>query len=73
MAGIFDVLKQSGAIPLDELKLRSTGSDEDVEKRVQELVSEGLVSVEERSVDPTEAPQKVVDLTRKGLRSAIKG
>lgn len=74
MASILEVLSQSGAVPMEELKIRSPGSSEDVESRVVELKSQGIVEI---SSDPdlrtSEAlgDDRLVRLTTKGLRSAL--
>ena len=74
MAGILEILSQSGALPLEELKVRTVGSAEDVERRVALLTDQGIVKV---SKDPDlitkEAlgDDRILTLTSKGFRSTF--
>jgi DNA-binding Lrp family transcriptional regulator len=76
MASVLEVLTQTGSLPLEELKLRTTASSEDVERRVEELKDQGLIEVIKKKfsgLSSTLGEQDIVELTDKGLRSAIRG
>jgi len=72
MAGVFDVVKQSGRISLDELALRSSGSAMEIIKRVRELSDRGLVRVTgdlpETADDLRSDVDTKVELTERGFR-----
>lgn len=74
MAGVLDVLKQSGSVSLDELALRSTEAPDVVGKRVLELQKLGLVrirgNVPTNAADVLQADQTMVELTAQALRAA---
>lgn len=75
MAGIMEILGQAVSIPIDELKLRSSESDADVELRVGELQKLGLVKLKDTmrsGPDGKSENVQVVELTPKGFKSSIR-
>jgi DNA-binding transcriptional ArsR family regulator len=87
MAGILDVLKQAGALPLAELRLRSSLPDAEIDRHIQELLEKGLVTVgsdgqssrvkaasaSRQDVVPSFSGEETISLTDKALRAALRG
>ncbi len=77
MASVFEVLGQSGRIPLDELVLRSSESADSIVKRLHELRDQGLVRLDgaiPSSGDGLDgSSDTVVELTRTGVRQVVEG
>jgi hypothetical protein len=77
MASIFEVLGQSGRLPLDELALRSSEPADTVLKRLQELTDRGLVRVEGEvptsSDGVGQSAGTMVELTRTGMKQVVNG
>ena len=71
MASVFEVVKQSGRIALDELAFRSTGSPGEVTQSVRELRDRGLVRVTgtlpETPEDPAISEDTIVEITERGF------
>lgn len=69
---ILGTLKVSGALPLNELNVRSSGSPEDLRKELESLVKEGLVTVQGELPEPDAIPlsDAPVTLTLAGLKQA---
>lgn len=75
MASVMEVLSQAVSLPVDELKLRSSSSDKEVEARLVELTKEGLVEIKQVQLGGLSArlgKVDVVELTPKGYRAAVK-
>ena len=68
MDHVYDIIKQAGRIPLNELALRSSESAEDVNKAVRLLVERGLVRVSGKlpvgAADAPLAGDTVIEVTR---------
>lgn len=45
MGGVYEIIKQAGRIPLDELVVRSSDNPADVAEAVKSLAKQGLVNV----------------------------
>lgn len=53
MDGVYEIIKQAGRIPLDELVVRSSEDPAQVAKAVKSLADRGLVSVHGRPLPQT--------------------
>ena len=75
MAGVLEVLSQAISLPVDELKLRSSGTDQEVEQHLAELSKDGLVEIKQVHLGGLSAKLgkvDIVELTSKGYRAAVK-
>lgn len=69
---VLGILKMSGALPLNELNLRSSGSPAQLTQELRRLMDAKLVDFDGALPDPEAVPSetKPVQLTLKGLRAA---
>jgi hypothetical protein len=69
MATVFDLVKEAGSIPLDELEWRSPADAESVKAEVADLASQGLVELHEAGAGDDEPA--VVVLTVRGFKQTL--
>lgn len=75
MADVMEVLSQAISLPVEELKLRSSGTDADVDALLKELTEKGLVEIKHVTLKGLSAALgqvEVAELTSKGFKAAVR-